>query len=338
MNATSFFSSNYYLFLPTANNPKVALAIDSFSLAKNSFKLYNPFSQKGKLLKKVSQVAFNNFNEASKLLIRGGGKKKGHFVDYLETKLNKLLVSSLYFSTIKDKLVMQLQTPNAEIIGYLKYPLTKIGIQHLNNERKAIQILSKKKIIHNYLLNDTFEGTPYLLLSSLEGEIGIVEHQQVTDLLLKFDREEKYALSQHPRFIELKQSLIDINLLEYIPLVQKISQSTSNEYSLVYEHGDFTPWNIVKVDENYIPFDFEHFVEDGLEYFDLIKYYYQIGKLLKNMKGKELLIYISGKIITEESKQIIQLFVIKEIVRNKQENEDYNFEKELLNLINSYDK
>ena len=105
------------------------------------------------------------------------------------------------------------------------------------------------------------------------------------------------------------------------------------QYALVYEHGDFTPWNIVNVDKNYIPFDFEHFVEDGLEYFDLIKYYYQIGRLLEDMKAKELTAYIFKQINVKEIRELLQLFLIKEIVRNKEESETCSFEENMLILM-----
>ena len=126
MNATNFFSSNEYIYLPTVKNPKVALAVDNSALVKNAFKLYNPFSQKAKLLKKGSHIVFTNFNALSKLVWKTKKEEKSAFVSYLENKLGKSLVVSLYFATINDKVVMQLQTPDAEIVGYLKYPLTAV--------------------------------------------------------------------------------------------------------------------------------------------------------------------------------------------------------------------
>ena len=333
MNATDFFSSNSYVLLPTSKNPKVALAVDNAALTNNAFKLYNPFSQKAKLLKKVSRSAFTNFNAISKTV--GGIKeeKKSAFVSYLEAKLNKSLVTSLYFATIHDKVVMQLQTPDAEIVGYLKYPLNEVGLKHLENEKKAIEILSEKSIVEKYLLDDKFDDKPFLLLAALEGEIDLVERSYVDTLLLKFKREEVYLLTDHPRLVELKRSVDTNDMSKYLPLIEEICQNSTIKYTLVYEHGDFTPWNIVEVDGDYVPFDFEHFAEDGLEYFDLIKYYYQIGKLLKGMEANELIDYISEQINITESRALLQLFLIKEIVRNKEENEPYTFEENLLKVM-----
>ncbi len=333
MNKNDFFSSNKYIYLPTSTNPKVALVVDNATLAQNAFSIYNPFSQKAKLLKKISQAVFTNFNAISKMIWGVNQEDKSAFVSYLENKLGKSLVASLYFATIQDKVVMQLQTPDAEIVGYVKYPLNKVGLQHLENEKKAIEILSKNRVVQRYILYDEFDSKPFLLLTALEGEIGLIERQQIDALLLKFKRETVYKLADHPRIMELKRSLDANSMLKYLPLIEKICQNSTMEYALVYEHGDFTPWNIVKVNDNYVPFDFEHFVEDGLEYFDLIKYYYQIGKLLERMKSNELIAYISGEISVKEVRELLQLFLIKEIIRNKEENEPYEFEIKMIEIL-----
>ena len=329
MNASDFFSSNEYVYLPTRENPKVALAIDNAELAKNAFKLYNPFSSKAQLLKKMMEAAFVKVNVVAKKLLWREKKEKSDFISHMENKLNKPLVSSLYFATIKDKVVMQLQTIDAKIIGYVKYPLNEVGLGHIENEERAIELLSNRQIVEPYLLTDAFEGKPFLLLAPLEGEIGLVKRKYVDDLLLKFKREERYPLSSHPRIVALKKR-VSSEMPKYLKTIDKICQKSNSEYTLVYEHGDFTPWNIVKVDNTYIPFDFEHFVEDGLEYFDLIKYYYQIGKLLKRKSGDEMIDYISEQIDVEEIQKLLQLFLVKEIIRSKEEGEPFEFEETLL--------
>ena len=333
MIATDFFSSNSYIILPTMKNPKVALAIDNSALAKNSFKLYNPFSQKAKNLKKVGVFAFVNFNGLSKTVWTTRKEKQSAFVSYLEMKLDRQLISSLYFSTIHDKVVMQLQTPDAEIIGYLKFPLNKVGLQHLKNEKKAIEILSEKKLVKKYLLYGEFNSKPFLLLATLDGEIDLVKRTHVDHLLLRFKREKSYLFSQHPRIVKLQESVSADDLSKYQSIIENICINSTLSYALVYEHGDFTPWNIVKVDERYVPFDLEHFVEDGLEYFDLIKYYYQIGRLLEGKNANDLVVFISEMINVKEIRELLQLFLIKEILQNREENESCDFEVNILEEI-----
>lgn len=333
MNKTDFFSSNSYIFLPTIKNPKVALAVDSPILVENAFKLYNPFSKKAKFLKNIAEFVFRYFNGVSKTIWGEKKVEKSTFVSYLEVKMGRPLVSSIYFSTIKDKVVIQLQNSDVEIIGYLKYPLNEVGLLHLENEKNALEILSEKKVVHRYLLDDEFDGKPFLLLAPLDGDIGLVERNYIDELLLRFKQEEVYSLSNHPRIEELKKSVETNDMSKYLFLIEKICQHSVMEYALVYEHGDFTPWNIVKVNGEYIPFDFEYFVENGLEYFDLIKYYYQVGKLLEKMGDNELILYIKKQINIPESLELLQLFLIKEIIRCKEEGENFEFESEMLCIL-----
>lgn len=333
MNVTDFFSSNSYIYLPTVKNPKVALAVDNSTLAENAFNLYNPFSQKAKLLKKFSRSAFCNFNLVAKIVWGLKKEEKSDFLSYLEIKLGEPLVSSVYFSTINDKIVMQLQTTDAKIIGYLKYPLNYIGLQHLENEKQAIEILSENEVVGKYILYDEFNSKPFLLFDALEGEIGTIARNDLDDLLQKLKREEVYSLLAHPRILQLQKKVVSHDLSRYNHIIERVCHNSTLHYALVYEHGDFTPWNIIKTDGNYVPFDFEHFIKDGLEYFDLIKYYYQTGKLIQKMYGNDLVAYIQKEVDIPEILELLQLFLIKEIIRNKEENEPYDFEVKMFEAM-----
>ena len=330
MNKSEFFSNSSYIFLPTRRNPKVALVVDNAQLVENAFELYNPFSKKAKLLKRSVLVIFTNFNKFSKFIWRTKKEKKSGFVQYLENKLGTPLVSSVYFSTIHDKVVMQLQTPDAKIIGYLKYPINEVGIKHIKNELNAIRILSKKNLIQEYILFAEFNSKPFVLIAALKGEIDFIEYEYIYEILSQFKRKKKYTLSEHPRVKELIALSSFNGLTRHLSIIERISQDSTTNYELAYEHGDFTPWNIIKVDGNYVPFDFEYFVEDGIEYFDLIKYYYQVGRLVEKKSGNELILFISKETRLKELKPLLQLFLIKEINRSSEENKSYLFEDELL--------
>ncbi len=319
MNATNFFSFNSYLYLPTKSNPKVALAIDNTPLAQNSFRLYNPFSDKAKLLKATYKIAFTSFNKISKIILKPKYQKQSKFMHYLEEKLGYEIISSLYFATARDKVVLQIQTKEAQIVGYIKYPLNNLGLKHLYNEKKALETLSSKGIVENYSVYDTFQETPFLLLKPLEGLIDIVEKEKVEKLLNKFKLNQRYTLEEHPRVQQIKKKLIEMKMNDSLSFLKKICINSSRSYSLVYEHGDFAPWNIVQVKGEYIPFDFEYFIEDGLEYFDLIKYYYQIGSLLESKDGNELKNYVCTKIDINDIEHIYDLYLIKEKILKRLE-------------------
>ena len=61
MNGIEFFSDSNYLYIPTSKNPKVVIALNNKKIAKNSFKLYNPFSKKAKIVKVICSFLFYSF-------------------------------------------------------------------------------------------------------------------------------------------------------------------------------------------------------------------------------------------------------------------------------------
>lgn len=331
MNDISFFSSNSYIFLPTKNNPKVALCVDSSILAKNAFKLYNPFSSNAKKFKILSQRFFTTLNIFSKIF--STKKEKSDFSIYLEKLLGQPLIISLYFATVQDKVVLQLQSTDAKIIGYLKYPLNDIGIKRINNEIKAFDMLSKTGIVEPCILTDAYDNKPFLLLKELDGTVDRVEKKFIDSILETFKKEGSFILPKHPRIRNLKKQLLKNEMKEYINKLENISNNSTTKYKVVYEHGDFTPWNIIKVKDDYIPFDFEYLVEDGLEYLDMIKYYYQVGKLLEAKENKELYDFVSKEINILEFKKLFELFLIKEILRCKEENEPFDFEENMIKML-----
>ena len=332
MNDINFYSNNSYIYLPSKSNPKVAIAIDNYKYAKNAFKLYNPFSKNAKLFKKVMNILYTKFNFFTKIIL-SEKKNQSEFIDYLENKLNTKLIVSIYFATLKDKVVLQLQDKDAKIIAYLKFPLNDIGLKHIQNEIDAVEILSKEDIVDSAILVDMYQGNPFIVLKEIDGDIGIVEKYNLDIILNKLKRNQTFLLTAHPRIIELKEKLNKYNLDSYVEIINNIETTSSYQYELVYEHGDFTPWNIVESNKKFIAFDYEYFIEDGLEYLDLIKYYYQIGKLLNTLKNDQLISFIKEEINIKEIELLFKIFLIKEILKNTEENESFSFEENILKLL-----
>ena len=333
MNDIDFFSSNNYLFLPTKNRPRVALVVDTKELTENSFKLYNPFSIKAKIFKQLILWASVYFRYIIKFNYLK--KEKSQFIIYLEYKLQQPLTVSLYFATIQDKVVLQLQSTDASILGYLKFPLNDLGEKHIQNEIEAIKILSKNKIVEPFMLSDEYQKKSFLLIKELKGKIESIDRKNIDIILKQFYKDKKYLLLLHPRIKKLQYLLTQNSMTGYLSKVNNISKDSIINYRLVYEHGDFAPWNIIKVDDIYTHFDFEYFEEDGLEYFDLIKYYYQIGRLLKSKQDRELIDFVFENIKIQEIKELFELFLIKEIVINKIEDKSFKFEEKIIKILES---
>lgn len=326
-------TENKYLFLPTKSNPKVALNIRNRKAAINAFKLYNPFSSKAKLLKALFLFLTYLSPFYVKKIFATVMEDKSGLIRHMVNELKEDVIPSFYYATNKDKVVLQLQTVEGDIVGYLKYPVNEIGLLHLENEKKAIELLSDENIVQNYLLQGEYDGIPFILLSPLEGEIGLIERQSLDKLVLKFRKNGRFTLRKHPRIIALEQSLKSVNLLEYAQILASITQKSTAEYACVYEHGDFAPWNIVNASGQLIPFDFEFFVKDGLEHLDMIKYYFQVGTLLQSKMGKELISFVHSNVHIAEFFCLIRVFFLKEIYNKKVHNENYEFELDLLNSL-----
>jgi hypothetical protein len=333
MKDISFFSENTYLIIPNKSNPKVILAIGKGSVVKNSFKIYNPFSLKAKIFKSILSVFFINFNKILIKLFNFDVYENSEFILFLNSALKKTFTASIYNSTLKDKVVIQLQA-NDEIYGYVKFPLNRIGIKNIKNEINAIEILSKKKIVHLQIQSLMFKGTPFFILSELRGHIKNISGKDILGILELYKKNESFRLSNHPRIHEIKDSFIKNNQKKELEILKKCVKNSNEFYKEVYEHGDFAPWNILQTKDGFSLIDFEYFNENGLEYFDLIKFHFQVGRLLLGKNGDDLYAYLIDKISINEIKEMVLLFLLKEIMFSKQQERECQFEEEMLKTIN----
>jgi len=319
---TDFFSNNIYIVLPTRKNPKVYLAIDGANVKFNSFKLYNPFSKKAKILKFFAFL-YPKFN-----IIK---KEKTDFIKYIEKLLQQNLTVSTYISTDKDKAIIQLQT-DSKIIGYMKVGLTSRGNKRVENEIRAIEILQKINPIE-IIKKGVYRGHQFVITKNIDGHIGNIQENDLNNILSSLKRNKMIPLKDHPRVKNIYVELKKLNLQKFLAYYESLNL---NGYAmLVFEHGDFAPWNIMKQKSGYKLFDLEYFVEDGLEYFDLIKYHYQISILLHNDQNDKLLNNILNKIDHDSKIEIFSLFILKEIIIKINEKKSFDKEEQLMKLLSA---
>ena len=324
-----FLTNTNYLYLPTKKNPKVILNVSNKLSSINSFKLYNPFSSKAKYFKGVVSFLFIHFNFIFKYFT-SKNSAKSDFIKYLEERLNTQINSSIYIATAKDKVVVQLQDKSTnQIIGYVKYPINDIGIVHIENEIKA------DKVFNNSILIDKYKHTPFIVLKELKGNIGIQDDNEVLKLLNTLKSSKKYKLSEHPRILEINH-YFEKNKLDELLTQFKSLCKLDLDFHVVYENGDFAPWNIIKSKNDELKlFDFEYFVEEGLEYMDLVKYYFQIENLLNQKNGLELLESILTQLEFKNKNLLLKIYLYKEIMIKHFENINYQNE---INLLETMEK
>jgi len=328
MKVNNFLSKGKYIMLPTKQSPKVYLNISDNNIKYNSFKLYNPFSLKARILKSLVL----NVNLFTNRLNNYNSEKKGKFIKYLENIFNRSIDSSIYISTDKNKIILQLQN-NDDIIVYCKVGINELGIKRLENEKHAIVLLKDNpyfkvpKIIGSGEWNSYY----YLIFEPIEIKKVYLEKSELQKILKSLYKNLSHPLNRHPRIIKLYKFFKDRDCHKFIENMNKYLLNNNIPTKEVYEHGDFAPWNITKNNNNLYLFDFEHFEERGIENLDMLKYFFQIQYLLKKKKKKELVKYLK-KLKIKNIEIFTIIFLLSEIKNKIEEKKDYRFYESLLNL------
>ncbi|MFC6876177.1 hypothetical protein ACFQZF_00710 [Flavobacterium myungsuense] len=335
MQFDDFFSEGLFINLPF-HNPRVSLNVSSSSIVKQSFKLYNPFSLKAQILKKVVFFAVVNIPYFRETLSRKFDS--GSFIIHLEKTLKTQIHASLYYPTIAGKMVLQLLTTDGKVLGYSKIGLSHSGKLKIENELKAIKELANISDVfeEEYLImHGDYVNYNYIIVKKIKGTNKPISDEDLLKKLRKFDREKKFILQEHPRFIALMNTTKNLEFFHLQEVLIKISNSSKELYSLSYEHGDMAPWNIFINKKNKISFfDFEYFVKDGLQHLDFINYHYQIAVNLKSLKSPLRIVeYVKDKIQINEFSQVFSLFLINKILVNTIDKENSERENKLLEFI-----
>jgi hypothetical protein len=334
MNVSEFLSGSHYIVLPNKYRARVYLALGNKESTRLAFDLYNPFSKKAKAFKFLTRFLCLYANPLAKLVLPSIRSKKSTFIEFLENRLNTKLTTAVYLATEKDKVVIQLQNKNG-VFGYLKFPMSPLGEKRLLKEQAAIRILSKQKLVPALLFDDTYLETPFIALQNLEGTIGKVGEWEYRHILNALKKDKYFPLREHPRIQNLKNELRENKLTGLGKLLNNVVAASDREYLEVFEHGDFAPWNLIKTQNGIVPFDFEYFEEQGLEFLDEIKFHFQIAHLLRGKKGNTLISALSSRVMIAEFDLILQVFLLKEIINKCKAGASYDLEIALLRKLSN---
>jgi hypothetical protein len=316
-----FFSGNKYIALPHRKNPRVLLALGSDIETKASFQIYNPFSFKAKILKKIA-LRFPFFNTVV--------KKKSDFIAFLEKKLKTELISSVYYSSCKYKVVLQLQS-NGLALYYLKLGITDKGNEKVQHEYDALRILEGNIIAPKVIDSGFFEEHFFILIEPIKGKQKPPLRQDLNILLseLKHSPNKEFKLSNHPRVLSIKKRLDGCNMRQYLVQLERVIASDNSKYSLVYEHGDFTEWNMKYVESRYQLIDFEYFEENGIEGMDLCKFYYAHEVYVNNSQPNKV-VNKALQNVDDRLKSIFFIFLLNEVLFRYENNWNNSRDKKVL--------
>ena len=332
MHIEEFLSKGYYVALPTKNNPKVYINVSSAANSKMGFGLYNPFSWKARLLKSGTNLLYSYANYFTKKIFSFSKSENETFIKEIERTLETNFQSSIYISTNKQKLVIQLISNNM-IYGYVKFPLNDLGQVRILNEKNALEKLIGLRLAPKLLHTGTYEGKTYILTENIQGNIGHVEEDDWKSILNQYQKKNTFKLQTHPRITKLRLNLENNGLLDILKLINEGIKSGKDEYLEVFEHGDFAPWNLIQTKENILPFDYEYFEENGLQFLDELMYHFRVITLLKGKKGQAIIDELRMKFNRSDFEILFKIFLAKEILICKTAGEKYKTELNLLELL-----
>lgn len=329
MRDTEFYSNCSYLWIPRKSSAKLALAVDNWAVTSNSFKLYTPHSRNGIFFKylMLSLVYF------AKFLLATPRRPKSKFISYFENIIGQEIISSIYYSTDKSKVVLQIQNvQDQKIIGYIKVGLNQIGNQRIVNEISANNVMINANINEDIVVlhKGLYNGHRFIMINHLERDRASISDSDVLKFLVSLQTNTKYLLSTHPRILELREKLLKLQESSFLSVLDSAVAVNNIKYRLVFEHGDFARWNIIKTSNKLVLIDLENFCKNGLEHFDALKYFYQDSKLLRKDNVAGIISYVQRKYSFGGFSQIFALMLVKEALLLKSDDQDFSLEIEIM--------
>lgn len=308
-----FCSKSKYLKITRNKQPRYFLAIGTSRFSRNSFELLQPHSQKGRFLKLFLLL----FVKIGFLNVLKKKSETSQFIKNMELYFKTEIISSIYFSSDGLKAIIQLQSvTDNRILAYVKIALTSKGNNRIENEVRAIKTLMRANLIdHDFMLfHDLYEDRNFVVLKNQIKTEKYLSPSVCFSLLDEFKRGNPIELRHHPRIISLQQTLKHHGDLYLDSLISIAIRKSKTRYTIDYEHGDFTPWNIIATTTGPALIDFEHFNDQGISLFDTLKFFYQQCKLIMKLDPDEVYLYLKHRIKTEDFDNIFVIFIINEIL------------------------
>lgn len=319
-----FANVEQYGILPSMRNPRWIIPLKNAKVASASLNIYQPSLFITRLVKKCVQ-----------LFLKANGKgclpfdKLYLFSDedscFARDLLKETLPATSFFISIFTgtpgyyrKVTFQVMDRTGETLAYYKIGETSQSRQLIENEAQALSFLATlnlatvkvphilvfKKQEHRSLLGQSACPKPFWL-----NNFSIKSHQSAffEEIYSKTSSSNSSPLQKLDCFKRVKER-VD----RTFPSLQadwKVRLETGMEKirnyvpkTLVFSHGDFTPWNTNIKDEDLYIFDWEFATFNELPLMDLFHFYYQPAVLLKKQKSNEIVDFVLNKINADVKK------------------------------------
>jgi len=320
------FSSEYFIGFSTTSGTKFFVNVKSKRNRYLGLSLYQPYSIKGK----VAAAAIKYLNaKVLKLLF----KSEFRIPDTLKALHSDGVINienaSFMESSMGSKVVIVSRVDSHRLIVKLSK-----NVQLVENEVLARQSLQDKLLVPRLINDGVVLGERYISFDYIDGVSSKVDFKDIAHFIESLKRRDEYILFEHPKVRKIMLDLLEIKCPLNPSFEYNISTSKVRA-KLVFEHGDFTPWN-VKTDfnGNLHLFDWESWDSCGLEYFDHIHFLFTNYVFLKGDLSR------FTSCINEQNipKLIVDLYLLNRLYILKTNNEktnkiifDHLFHKSVLN-------
>lgn len=172
-----------------------------------------------------------------------------------------------------QKLTLCLADDSGRAAAFLKWSDRPAGIARLHRERRVLEALPRG-LGPAVLYFGEAGGGVGLLVEALPGRPGVPNPQIPSDALA---------------FLEALQRLATVSATEHPWLVRWLERPavacwaaklTRRAWPVVPQHGDFTPWNLIREGRNLRAIDWEYGQLDGFPGVDLAYFVLQVGALI----------------------------------------------------------
>ncbi|MBD3391121.1 MAG: phosphotransferase [Chitinivibrionales bacterium] len=175
------------------------------------------------------------------------------------------------------KFVAQLRDPRCRVLGYVKYGQSVMAQERLRNEYTLLNALPPDTGPAPLTFGELDKGAA-LCLSAVRGKHvppALDPPAAVGGFLGNLPSSDPLPLHAHP-WIAAVRSEGSRGIERWLePLA-------SRDWPTVLQHGDFAPWNLIRVADNSLrALDWEYGCTEGFPYLDIAYYLLQVGLLVK---------------------------------------------------------
>ena len=266
--------THYFVILPSRNSPRWLLPLYDPCWSLMGAQIYTPYGPTARVVKGllmwIIRAGWTRWARHRVLVASREPLPIEVLVSEVTGERHPIFALSLGNQPAVRKLTVQVMSPDGDILGYMKLPLTDRAIERVRNEATVLEQLwnfpALRPRVPRLLYAGNWNESYVLFQSSLEGEAGPVSfdgmHEQFLRTLWNVHRVEKPGqrlISEVAVKWEKAAPLLGGKWSELGQETLRCSSRNLNEKELQFGvmHGDFAPWNTRVQQRELLSFDWE---------------------------------------------------------------------------------